>query len=160
MDGERHGSPSPRQSKCAVTAVPAADRLAEIEARARAATLGPWRWFPVGHNRGNTIWAKPDDPQVAWAETATDAEFIAHARRDVTFLLAAFRLSREREDALAAEIAVTADVLEAVSPDDEGWDEDAAQVIANVAARLRRVLAGAEATSPEASSAANTTDKR
>lgn len=64
------------------------NRLNEIEARANAATEGPWDLIgggeyvtPVG------IMVAPDDGGVNGA----DAEFIAHARTDVPALVAALR---------------------------------------------------------------------
>ena len=73
------------------------NRLNEIEARANAATEGPWDLIgggeyvtPVG------IMVAPDDGGVNGA----DAEFIAHARTDVPALVAALRavLKLHKED--------------------------------------------------------------
>lgn len=89
------------------------DRLDEIEARADAATEGPWEWHPY-MGSGATL-AKPnhlfhevnilkttDD----WPPVADDAEFIAAARTDVPQLVAEVRRllaenDRLREDARA-----------------------------------------------------------
>jgi hypothetical protein len=68
--------------------------LAAIEARANAATPGPWR-FPYGRRECRVI----DDGGRYIAETGLpglngaddDAEFIAHARTDVDALVAAVR---------------------------------------------------------------------
>lgn len=74
------------------------DRLDEIEARAEAATPGPWEWHPY-MSSGATL-AKPNHPGHEvnilkttddWPPVADDAEFIAHARTDVPALVAALR---------------------------------------------------------------------
>lgn len=54
----------------------------EIRARVEVATPGPWRAHPDG-----LVWAeRPGDPVSGSTETE-DAEFIAHARTDVPWLL-------------------------------------------------------------------------
>ena len=74
------------------------DRLDEIEARADAATPGPWEWHPY-MGSGATL-AKPNHPfhelnilktTDDWPPVAADAEFIAAARTDVPQLVAALR---------------------------------------------------------------------
>ena len=74
------------------------ERLAEIEARANAATQGPWEWHPY-MGSGATL-AKPNHPfhelnilktTDDWPPVAADAEFIAAARTDVPALLAEVR---------------------------------------------------------------------
>lgn len=70
----------------------AAEYLDAIEARATAATAGPWHWGDgdMCHMAGNTI--GPEINHVAaYAESPGDAEFIAHARTDVPALVAALR---------------------------------------------------------------------
>lgn len=73
-------------------------RLNEIEARANAATEGPWRYvsiFEVGgfveNSRGRELfdWAQDDAGTICAPDG--DAEFIAHARADVPALVAALR---------------------------------------------------------------------
>lgn len=73
-------------------------RLDEIEARANAATQGPWEWHPY-MGSGATL-AKPNRPfhelnilktTDDWPPVAADAEFIAAARTDVPALLAEVR---------------------------------------------------------------------
>ena len=67
------------------------NRLDEIEARANAATVGPWMgiMYPDGFLGrvigGNGFGVAEDFPDDA------DAEFIAHARTDVPDMAAAFR---------------------------------------------------------------------
>ena len=74
------------------------ERLDEIEARANAATPGPWEWHPY-MGSGATL-AKPNHPfhelnilktTDDWPPVAADAEFIAAARTDVPALLAEVR---------------------------------------------------------------------
>jgi hypothetical protein len=73
-------------------------RLDEIEARAEAASNGPW-WFD-----GRDIFHKPSDSNLdaiviplplTWHETQAvaraDAEFVAHARDDIPWLIARVR---------------------------------------------------------------------
>lgn len=66
------------------------DRLAEIRARAEKATLGPWQqWFsdPTAHMIVAEARASDGFQQVAENVTDEDAEFIAHARTDIPYLL-------------------------------------------------------------------------
>ena len=69
----------------------AADRLNEIEARANAATEGPWFvsddavWVDRGEGNADGI----TGPLAPWC--FGEAEFIAHARTDVPALVAALR---------------------------------------------------------------------
>ena len=82
------------------------NRLNEIEARANAATEGPWEWegeakaeWEIGAN-SLVPSRRPDDPVLYGygydasgieVKTPADAEFIAHARADVPALVAALR---------------------------------------------------------------------
>ena len=72
------------------------NRLNEIEARANAATEGPWEAFP-GYQTDFGAWmsAAVDTADgeylVVEAERDKDAEFIAHARADVPDMAAALR---------------------------------------------------------------------
>jgi hypothetical protein len=70
--------------------------LKEIEARANAATKGPW--VNEKDANGFEIWvAHPNDGLVADALTLPDTEFIAHARQDIPKLIAEVRRLREFE---------------------------------------------------------------
>ena len=70
----------------------AADRLDEIEARAEAATAGPWGHEPPpgpGEDpmRAICVYPEEDGGALAYVQPlAADAEFIAHARTDVPAL--------------------------------------------------------------------------
>lgn len=69
------------------------ERLAEIEARANAATPGPWRYtlyFVMSPSQGLIADIGPGS-----ASVNSDAAFIAHARTDVPALLAEVRRLRE-----------------------------------------------------------------
>jgi hypothetical protein len=65
--------------------------LDAVQARADAATPGPWRLTDGGwgefvqDSEGRELWALRHTPEVA------DAEFVAHARTDVPLLVAALR---------------------------------------------------------------------
>ena len=86
----------------------AADRLNEIEARANAATEGPWtpdeytEVDPDGFYELSRVIA-PDPDGDDWCAIGvvhtgilrTDADFIAHARTDVPALVAALRAVQE-----------------------------------------------------------------
>lgn len=78
-----------------------AERLAEIQARADAATAGPWR--ECGRDRGGCVcglvWSIPGDGVVASTasdpdtprsdeQVNADARFVAHAKDDIPWLLA------------------------------------------------------------------------
>ena len=81
-------------------------RLDEIEARANAATEGPWEWegeakgeWEIGAN-SLVPSRRPDDPVLYGygydasgieVKNPADAEFIAHARTDVPKMAAALR---------------------------------------------------------------------
>ena len=87
-----------------------ADRLAEIKARADAATPGPWQWredepaslVHVTDPRMHpwNILKAPD-----WGPTLADAAFIAAAREDVPWLLDLVDSLTAERDALAAQVA-------------------------------------------------------
>ena len=68
-------------------------RLDEIEARANAATEGPW--FPNRYSEDWEVCGELDDngnpALVASEAVGVDAEFIAHARADVPALVEALR---------------------------------------------------------------------
>ena len=82
------------------------NRLDEIEARANAATEGPWEWegeakaeWEIGAN-SLVPSRRPDDPVLYGygydasgieVKNPADAEFIAHARADVPDMAAALR---------------------------------------------------------------------
>lgn len=70
------------------------ERLQEIEARANAATWGPWEALSDG-----TVMADSEEGPlgvfVADVNKLTDAEFVADARTDIPALIAALREARE-----------------------------------------------------------------
>lgn len=94
-------------------------RIAEIEARANAATAGPWAWASTcekgyGANVGAGVFAEGDEDcthpltgdlstrtddyyvdqgvaEMSHQQANADADFIAHAREDIPFLIAALR---------------------------------------------------------------------
>jgi hypothetical protein len=79
------------------------DQLAAIEARAQAATEGPWEFAYYGSGGG-----LPEGCEVTNGKGAldlgtskADAEFIAHARTDVPALLAMVREQQARLDKAA-----------------------------------------------------------
>lgn len=85
------------------------DRLVEIETRAEASTPGPWKLQK--DTTGTYIWADSETtpnglpPLVVRDEHlfTGNAEFIAHAREDISWLLAyVTRLAEERETLLRA----------------------------------------------------------
>lgn len=115
MHGERETFAAPfvgyiREPGCACTMLPAPtgptaastdldDTLANIRARAEAATPGPWTAEPAG-SEGHHVFAPEGSrapmrgrARVAtctwldWYEAEADAEFIAHGRADVELLL-------------------------------------------------------------------------
>ena len=105
----------------------AADRLDAIEARANAATEGPWR-IDVG--------AEIVDPSfevVAQVVLDEDNDFIAHARTDVPALVAALRAVMD-----------FADYWEALPPvggsSAEQWEFD---TLRDAGKELRRAIEGA-----------------
>ena len=102
------------------------NRLDKIEARANAATEGPWEWegeakgeWEIGAN-SLVPSRRPDDPVLYGygydasgieVKTPADAEFIAHARTDVPWLL---EQVERRDKALEA-------VLDLHKEDGHGW---------------------------------------
>ena len=105
--------------------------LDQIEARADAATQGPWEWHPY-MGSGATL-AKPNHPfhelnilktTDDWPPVAADAEFIAHAREDLPRLLAAVRAVEavhEPIDALNVRINRIQKVCTGCGTDDGNW---------------------------------------
>ena len=89
------------------------NRLNEIEARANAATEGPW--FPNRYSEDWEVCGELDDngnpALVASEAVGVDAEFIAHARTDVPWLL---EQVERRDKALEA-------VLDLHKEDGHGW---------------------------------------
>lgn len=102
------------------------NRLDKIEARTNAATEGPWEWegeakaeWEIGAN-SLVPSRRPDDPVLYGygydasgieVKTPADAEFIAHARTDVPWLL---EQVERRDKALEA-------VLDLHKEDGHGW---------------------------------------
>ncbi|WP_082146161.1 MULTISPECIES: hypothetical protein [Burkholderia] len=78
------------------------EQLEEIEARCKAATLGPWVSYVEGrdHESGSNFimtgpeWARSDDIELSGAAVA-DQDFIAHARQDIPLLVSEIRRLRE-----------------------------------------------------------------
>ena len=123
-----------------------ADRLAEIKARADAATPGPWQWredepaslVHVTDPRMHpwNILKAPD-----WGPTLADAAFIAAAREDVPWLLDLVDSLTAERDALAAQVARESEKVwkvEEVMDDIEGSDPTTWE-------QLQAALAGSEA---------------
>ena len=99
-----------------------ADRLAEIRARAEAATPGPWREPRNGLGLGWTIFPKNSKGwSIATCDSGTDADFIAHAREDVPYLLERVAKLQEHIDVSTVSVdewnalKVRAEALEAVA---------------------------------------------
>ena len=69
------------------------EQLAEIEARSNAATEGPWHKEKDCGETGFTVMSPRENPRVgvAFYTSDYDAIFIAHARTDITTLIAAVR---------------------------------------------------------------------
>ena len=67
------------------------DRLQEIRARLDAATPGPWRTEGPCMSGDGTygVWseADPGEPTIAYRMAEADADFIAHSRDDVAWLM-------------------------------------------------------------------------
>ena len=88
----------------------AADRLNEIEARANAATEGPWEAYrPNPAYRIYEICSTTPQgldetlAEVSGYNASDDADFIAHARTDVPALMAALRAVLDLADRWAAQ---------------------------------------------------------
>lgn len=68
------------------------NRIEEIRAREQAATPGKW------YEDGWALWDDESDEYVALHDTSADAQFIAHAREDIPYLLSEVdRLTSEIE---------------------------------------------------------------
>jgi hypothetical protein len=74
------------------------EELDLIEARIRAATAGPWASFVEGrdHTSGSSFIRTPASDIELSGATASDQDFIAHARDDVPNLLREVRRLRRR----------------------------------------------------------------
>lgn len=85
-------------------------RLEEIEARAKAATPGPWTifarskravraiWLTRLNRDGDSVWTWPGFVQTSFEH---DADFIAHARQDIPDLLAEIERLQAKNEELA-----------------------------------------------------------
>lgn len=91
-------------------------QIAAIRQRAKQATPGPWSYERCEDERGGIdydieSWSKPaqrrDTKIACGAESRFDADFIAHAREDIPFLLQQWDA---RESALRALVAQFRDV--------------------------------------------------
>lgn len=88
-------------------------RLAEIEARCKAASPGPWEWSGRKQEDDGWIWHPQGsmlaDTMVTLADTYEDdhkdLDFIAHARADIPWLLDQVRAAHAAGMQEAAEIA-------------------------------------------------------
>jgi hypothetical protein len=94
-----------------VAPLPSPSRLAEIRARAEAATPGPWRFMGhERHNRGELVsesganvlfglHCNDSTAELIGDREEQDTAFIAHAREDIPYLLAAMAEAQERIEA-------------------------------------------------------------
>lgn len=123
-------------------------RLAEIEARAKAATAGPWETdeggccvYEVGFGtREDTLTGPVAQVVISADGTYADAAFIAHARADVPDLLAEIRRLRSlfpdpEADALVCRSAARAFSLQG----EDGGYSDITSELDDIAARLRQI---------------------
>ncbi len=113
-------------------------RLDEIEARANAATAGPWENANGQVLDVPTMTNDPDsDCWVADAGSASrgeNAEFIAHARTDVPALVAALR---------AVLALSTRDLAESPDYEERIWDSGFNAALGDVRAAITSALGGA-----------------
>ena len=77
-----------------------AAQLAEIEARAKAATPGEWEAFGLFGNEAH-VWV--NGRLIASGLTRNDARLVAHARTDIPALLRDLRAAREALEESAAQ---------------------------------------------------------
>lgn len=114
------------------------DRLDEIQARADAATEGPWGVDGAAHpgpDDSLVVYPLEHGGAVAYVQPLyADAEFIAHARTDVPWLIEQVR----KLDAALRAVLDVCDEMEADIPEDGG------NATANHAGRtIRRAIAAA-----------------
>ena len=103
------------------------EELAGIEARCNAATAGPWEVSGRGFGYWAVICEYPHSPAVDGCCSRENATFIAHARTDVSALLAEVRRLRGLVKAAYHEGAFAADPHGA---DDAVWaDSDARRAL-------------------------------
>ena len=95
------------------------EREQAIEAREKAATAGPWaaKWQNYGKDKAYKIQSPCEDLAIVTCtlllpEQQANAEFLAHAREDIPYLLGQLK---GREEKLAA--------LEKWHQDYHGWDD-------------------------------------
>ena len=109
--------------------------LDAIEARAEAATEGPWYEDDVTFGTGTLVIARFDDTVVqsslplSHTRTAPNADFIAHARTDIPALVAELRAAREVVKAAQTALKAITDYepeYEFPTPEEEA-DEEACQ---------------------------------
>jgi hypothetical protein len=130
--------------------VPGTDRTQEIEQRVNAATPAPWKWNPDGSDeqrprmfleaRGRLY---QHVLKITWPELLSegDAEFIAHAREDVPWLLAERAGLLERVRSLEAQdTAIGALAFELTVEANAAQDPMERVVLRVCARRVRAVL--------------------
>lgn len=77
-------------------------RIEEIEQRTNAATPGPWKWQcewkedgyhsgAMGELKPNILWYGMDGEENIYCHEKINAEFIAHARTDIPYLISRVR---------------------------------------------------------------------
>ena len=127
------------------------DRIAEIRARLEAATPGPWeavKWEDYDHMNGYVeTWDVEGPDHDGDGNGQQDAEFIAHARDDVPFLLAEIeRLSTAlaERDAFWVSRLQADDAVEAIAAEFasgypiHNWDRKRAKTALTAAAQTAR----------------------
>lgn len=82
------------------------EELDAIEARANAATPGPWTWETDYEEEGGYFLDGSDGEDVGWARSEPDIVFITAARVDVPALVAEVRRLRAVERAAHEVVAV------------------------------------------------------
>lgn len=111
------------------------ERLAEIEARVEAATEGPWRFQPEGESHcgepqccsdywDNRIWGADRVLAESHMLSEADAEFVAHARTDVPWLIEQVRQRDEVIERVRALVEVLGPLRAALEGDVEVKEEN------------------------------------
>jgi hypothetical protein len=102
-----------------------ADRIAEIQARADAATKGPWLTVKNNHISLGTPGFDYDSHRIVWSAPEGDVAYVPPTREELGNLDAAF-IAAARADvpALCAALTVACEALERALERVENWDCD------------------------------------
>lgn len=98
------------------------ERIDAIKARCEEATPGPWQHIS-NTNNGRSLFSVAYEPRltkIGEMYTSRDADFIAHAREDIPYLLGLIKTMTAQLAASKQETAAAVELIEEIGNDDTG----------------------------------------